>query len=101
MAKGYWIGISDIHDMAEMQAYREKNQEAMKRHGAKFLVVGGEHRVTEGKSRSRHTVVEFPSYEAAVAAYEDPDYQRAVKHRHAAATGDMVIVEGWAGPPTR
>jgi uncharacterized protein (DUF1330 family) len=42
--------------------------------------------------------IEFPSYEAAVSAYREPEYQAAAKFRHDAAKGDLVIVEGYDGP---
>ena len=98
MAKGYWIGRVDIHSMEIMQRYRAANQAVLQRHGAKFLVAGGQQTMVEGTGRSRHTVLEFPSYDAALAAYNDPEYQEAVKLRHAAAEGEMVIVEGFDPP---
>lgn len=100
MPKGYWIANSDITDMEGMQKYRAANQQVLRRHGAKFIVVGGQQRIAEGHSRSRQTVVEFPSYEAALAAFDDPEYQAAAKFRQAAAQADVVIVEGFEPPPT-
>lgn len=98
MAKGYWIASSEIVDMEKMQLYRQANQAAMKRHGAKFLVVGGQQTPVEGQPRSRQIIVEFESYAAAIAAYEDPEYQEAAVFRKGAATGDFVIVEGFEMP---
>jgi uncharacterized protein (DUF1330 family) len=48
----------------------------------------------EGKGRSRHVVVEFDSYETAVACYNSPEYQAAAKIRRANSIGDILIVEG-------
>ncbi|TGS35531.1 DUF1330 domain-containing protein, partial [Mesorhizobium sp. M1D.F.Ca.ET.184.01.1.1] len=42
----------------------------------------------------RHVVVEFDSYDTAVACYQSPEYQEASKYRLAASTGHFVIVEG-------
>jgi uncharacterized protein (DUF1330 family) len=98
MTKGYWIASVDILDMEGMQGYRVANQKVLARHGAKFLVAGGKQDIKEGEVRSRQTVVEFESYEAALAAFDDPDYQEAAKLRRAAATGALVIVEGFAPP---
>jgi uncharacterized protein (DUF1330 family) len=81
--------------MDGMQKYRAANAEVLRRHGAKLIVVGGQQRVAEGGSRSRQTIVEFPSFDAAVAAYEDADYVRAREFRQASARGDLVIVEGF------
>lgn len=96
-AKGYWIGNSLVHDMDGIWKYREANREAMNRYGAKFIVMHGQQDVVEGSLLPTWTVVEFPSYEDAVACYKDPDYTEAVKIRHAVAEGTMAIVEGYDG----
>ena len=40
-------------------------------------------------------IVEFPSYAAALAAYNDPDYQDNMKIRQANADGTIIVVEGY------
>lgn len=97
-AKGYWIGNSTIHDMDGIAQYREANRAAMNRHGAKFIIMHGQQQIVEGNSiLPTWTVVEFPSYAAAVACYKDPEYVEAVKIRHRSADGVMAIVEGYDG----
>ncbi len=98
MAKGYWIANVDVLDLEGMQKYRAANQKVLARHGAKFLVAGGKQEIKEGELRSRHTVVEFETYEAALAAFNDPEYQEAAILRRAAASGAMAIVEGFTPP---
>ncbi len=41
--------------------------------------------------------MEFPSYAAAVACYEERTYHEAAKIRHAISVGAMAIVEGYDG----
>ena len=97
-AKGYWVANNTIHDMDGLLRYREANRAVMTRYGAKFIVMHGKQKMVEGELRPNWTIVEFPSYEAAVACYEDPEYAAAAKIRHASADGVQTIVEGYDGP---
>ena len=97
-APAYWIGNSTVHDMDGLWKYRDANREVMTRYGAKFIVMHGQQETPEGTARPTWTVVEFPSYQAAVDCYHDPEYQAAAKLRHAVADGEMSIVEGYDGP---
>ena len=98
MPKGYWMVHADVVDLERFKAYVQANAEPLRKHGARFLARAGRHEVAEGARRSRHTVVEFPSYEAALACYHSPEYQEAVKLRQPVSTLDLVIVEGYEGP---
>jgi uncharacterized protein (DUF1330 family) len=100
-AKGYWLANNDIFRYAGMADYRDANKAVMDRYGAKFIIMGGDRRVVEGEesvARSSFTVVEFPSLQAALDCYADPEYQAAAKLRHAIAEGWAVILEGYDGP---
>jgi uncharacterized protein (DUF1330 family) len=96
--KGYWIGHSDVTDSEKYKRYMVADQEPIGRFGGRYLVRGGQQDITEGKSRSRTVVLEFPSYEAALACYRSDDYQAAKKFRDGNAELDLVIVEGYDGP---
>lgn len=98
MAKGYWIGRVDVHDETLYMDYVRANAEAFAKFGARFLVRGGGFETPEGEARARNVVIEFPSYEAAVACYHSPEYAAAKAIRLPAATGDILIIEGYDGP---
>jgi uncharacterized protein (DUF1330 family) len=98
MPKGYWIGRLDVSDPEGFKAYQAANAAPLKQHGARFLARGGKCECVEGTVRPRNVIVEFPSYEAAVACYRSAEYQRAVALRKPCATGDFVLVEGYDGP---
>jgi len=98
MTKGYWIVRVDIRDMDEYKRYVAANAAPFARFGARFLVRGGAFETTEGTSRGRHAVIEFPSYAAAVDCWHAPDYQAAIRIREPISTADVVIVEGYDGP---
>ena len=95
MAKGYWIGHMDISDPEAYDRYRAANAEPFAKFGAKFLVRGGEQQIREGSTRARSVVIEFESYEQAIACYDSPEYQAAKAMREGASIGDLVIIAGY------
>lgn len=95
MAKGYWIGHVDVEDAAAYDKYRAANAAPFREFGARFLVRGGQQKVQEGTARGRTVVLEFDSYETAIACYHSDAYQAAKALRDPVSTGDMVIVEGY------
>ena len=94
MAKGYWIARVDVENADKYPDYVATAKPAFERHGAKFLVRGGETHSLEGKNRARNVVIEFASVADALACYNSPEYQAAVKIRQAAAASELIIVEG-------
>lgn len=98
MAKGYWIGRVDVSDPAAYQAYVAANAAPIAAHGGRFLVRGGPVTALEGRTRARNVLLEFPSFEAALACYRSPGYQAAVALRQPVAVADLVVVEGAASP---
>ena len=63
----------------------------------RFLVRGGRQEVMEGKVRSRCVIMEFPSYEAALACYRSPEYQAAKALRQGKGEIDLIVNDGYSG----
>lgn len=95
MAKGYWIVNNVVHDLDIYNKYKEANAAPLAEYGAKFLVRGGQQESREGTNHPRTVVIEFPSYEAALACYDSEGYTKAVAIREPAADGNLIIVEGY------
>ncbi len=55
-------------------------------------------KVVKGLARKHNVVIEFESYEQAVACYESPEYQAALEHLQHVGPIDLVIVPGYDGP---
>lgn len=98
MAKGYWIGRVDVNNEDGYKPYAAANPAIFKKFGAKFVVRGGPFENPEGTSRSRNVVIEFPSYEQALACYRSPEYQANIKVRQPHSIADIVIIGGYDGP---
>jgi uncharacterized protein (DUF1330 family) len=52
----------------------------------------------EGEWLPRSVVVEFPSYDAALAFYHSPEYQQLAEIRKRCSTSAVAIVEGLSTP---
>ena len=96
MSKGYWMVSVTIRDPDTYRRYIEGNAAAFAKYGGTFLARGGRHESPEGPTGTRNAIIEFDSYEQALACYNSPEYQDALKHRLASSSAHTVIVEGVA-----
>ena len=94
MPKGYIIGHVTLHDAEAYKPYVSSNNETLPRYGGRFLARGGQSERLEGGGHPRHVIIEFPSYEDALAWYNSPEYQENLKIRHANADSQIMVVEG-------
>ena len=98
MAKGYWVAHVDVSNDEGYKPYAAANPGIFKKFGGRFVIRGGKFECPEGQSRSRHVVIEFPDYAAALACYRSPEYQDNIKLRKPNALADILIIEGYDGP---
>ena len=93
--KAYWIAHVDITDPDHYSQYTQRAPKAFAKFGAKFLARGGRSEAMEGRTTpQRSVVIEFDSYEQAVACYRSAAYQEAKSYREEGARAEIVIVEG-------
>ena len=92
----YWIAHVTVSDPDQYKFYADGALAAFGKYRAKVLARGGRHEQLEGKGRPRNVVIEFPSFEDAIACYNSPEYQSAKAKRAKAGVADIVIVEGVA-----
>lgn len=97
MTKGYWVAHVQVDDPEIYEEYKRANAAPFAEFGARFIVRGGEQQVREGEARGRTVVIEFPTYEAALACFDSPAYQQAKAIRDPISSADMVIVKGYDG----
>ena len=98
MPKGYIIAHITVTDPEAYKEYVVKDTPILERLGARFVVRGGQSQTFEcaAPEGQRHVVIEFPSYEAALAAYNDPEYQEVAEIRRRTAESVIYVVEGHA-----
>ncbi|CEF87360.1 hypothetical protein FGSG_11455 [Fusarium graminearum PH-1] len=84
-----------IHDPSTYRKYTALTPAVVKRHGGRFLTRGDPVSTLEGDTfKNRMVILEFPDEEAVNRWYEDPDYAAAMKFRHEASVGSMLVQEG-------
>jgi uncharacterized protein (DUF1330 family) len=98
MAKGYWIGRVDVSNEEGYKPYMAANPAIFQKFGGRFIVRGGKFTAVEGQSRSRNVVIEFDSYEKALACYNSPEYQENIKVRQPHSIADLIVIEGHDDP---
>jgi len=91
----YWVARAKINDPATYRKYTDRVPEIISRYGGKILARGGRYRIMEGpETFQRFVVIEFPTFEEAVACFESPEYQEASVFRRAGGVVENVIVDG-------
>ncbi|MEM5339153.1 DUF1330 domain-containing protein [Paraburkholderia azotifigens] len=95
MSKGYWVtSYRKINDAEALAAYATLALPAITAAGGKFIVRSAAEEVREHGLKERTVVIEFPTYEQAVAAYDSPEYKNALAALGDAAERDLRIVRG-------
>lgn len=93
--KAYWIAHVDVTDPAQYVEYTSRAPAAFTRYGGRLLARGGRSQALEGRpTPQRSVVIEFDSYDQALACYHSAEYQEACRHRQGAAKAEVIIVEG-------
>ncbi|PYX71280.1 MAG: DUF1330 domain-containing protein [Acidobacteria bacterium] len=95
MAKGYWIAFyRSVSNPAALTEYAKLATPAIQAGGGRFIARGTPYRRYEAGLDQRSVVIEFDSVQSAVATYESPAYQAALKVLGSAAERDIRILEG-------
>ncbi len=93
MAKAYWIAIyKSISDPDKHVRYAEIAGPAIAAEGGQFLARSGEFTSLYPDTAVRVVLIEFPSHEAALNAYNSDEYQRACTVLDGAVEREVRIV---------
>jgi uncharacterized protein (DUF1330 family) len=98
MTKGYWIARVDVRDDAAYKEYVAANGLAFAKFGGRFLIRGGRYDAVMGQARSRNVVIEFPSYDDALACWNSDLYQAARAKQRGGIEAEILVIEGYDGP---
>ena len=92
---GYVIVNVTVRDPVRYEEYRRLATPTVGAYEGRYIVRGGQVEVREGSwSPSRLVILEFPTAEDALSWWNSPEYMPFKQMRHAAATCEMLLVEG-------
>ncbi|HTP91222.1 MAG TPA: DUF1330 domain-containing protein [Xanthobacteraceae bacterium] len=95
MPKAYWVVCyRSISDPNKLAAYAKLAPDAIAPFGGRYLARATAAAAYEAGQKERIVMSEFPSVATAIAAYESPAYQLALKALGDGAVRDIRIVEG-------
>jgi uncharacterized protein (DUF1330 family) len=94
MVKGYWVARVTVTNLDEFKKYAVGASEAVAAFDGRYLARGGVFEAVQGEARDRNVIVEFPSYEAALACWNSPQYQAAKALRDGNCEAEFVVVAG-------
>ena len=95
MPRAYWVTCyRSISDPQKLAAYAKLAPPAIAPFGGRYLARATAAAAYEAGVKERIVMSEFPSVEQAIAAYESPAYQNALKALGNGAVRDIRIVEG-------
>ena len=96
MKKGYWVNVyRSISNESALKAYGALALQAVEAFGGRFLTRSNSQiQVYEAGLELRTIIVEFDSYENALAARKSEVYQKALQALGSGAERDVRIVEG-------
>jgi uncharacterized protein (DUF1330 family) len=96
MKKGYWVHVyRSISDESALKAYGALALPVVEEFGGRFLTrAASQVEAHEAGLKQRTIIIEFESYEKALAARHSEAYQKALHALGAGAERDVRIVEG-------
>jgi uncharacterized protein (DUF1330 family) len=93
MPKAYWVTVyRSISDPKKVEAYAKLAPPATMQFGARYIARGTATEAFEAGQKERIVISEFPSVAQAIAAYNSPAYQEALKALGDGAVRDIRII---------
>jgi uncharacterized protein (DUF1330 family) len=88
----FYIGTYDIVDPEQFKKYPPLVMALLPKYGGEILASDTQAFVVEGSGKTMNAIIRFPSKEAALGLYNDPDYQEAKRIRQASTTNISMVL---------
>lgn len=90
---GMWVVHVNVKDDDRYAEYIKRSSRVVAANDGEFVARGGRYEQMEGQEYSRNVLVRFPTYEAAIAAYESDEYQAIVAIAKESSERSFTILE--------
>ena len=85
----------EVNDLAKLKEYKKRVAPVVQKFGGRYIVMGGKMDIVEGEWQPWYPVIiEFPSYDQAMAWYQSEEYKELKALRHTAVNCNAVFMEG-------
>jgi uncharacterized protein (DUF1330 family) len=88
----YCMSTFDIVDPERFKEYPVLADALLPKYGGQLLAADTSAHVIEGEPRTMNAIIRFPSKEAAIGFYSDPEYLEAKRIRHASARNHTLVL---------
>ena len=92
----YWVARAKVNDATQYKRYTDLVPAIIQKYGGKVMARGGRFEsLEEPQNFNRHIVIEFATFEDAIACHKSAEYQEARKFRlGGVGENELIIVDG-------
>ena len=93
-ASGFWLLTTTVKKPAVFKEYVQEFKPWLKSVGGSLVMKDSDPQIVEGRGGKLSVVISFPSKQAAIDAYNSPEYQELTKKRWASTKKTNLIIMG-------
>ena len=93
-ASGFWLLTTTVKKPAAFKVYVQEFKPWLKSVGGSLVMKDSDPQIVEGSVGKLSIVISFPSKQAAIDAYNSPEYQELTKKRWASTKKTNLIIMG-------
>ena len=93
-ASGFWLLTTTVKKPAAFKEYVQEFKPWLKSVGGSLVMKDSDPQIVEGRGGKLSVVISFPSKQAAIDAYNSPEYQELTKLRWASTKKTNLIIMG-------
>ena len=93
-ASGFWLLTTTVKKPAAFKEYVQEFKPWLKSVGGSLVMKDSDPQIVEGRGGELSVVISFPSKQAAIDAYNSPEYQELTKKRWASTKKTNLIIMG-------